>query len=501
MRGHIKKKVVLDGLVISILCFSFISADQKSSEEKESKPNILVIMTDQQSATMLSCTGNKYLKTPNLDKLAENGVRFEKAYVANPVCVPSRFSIQTGLYPSAIEMRHNGSNFNKARNTAIMKNTLGNVFKNAGYDTYYGGKIHLPGDSQGIEAFGYELITRDQRDLLAEEISSFLLTRKKDAKPFLCFASFINPHDICYDAIRYFEPESNLAKNTPKQLDDASNLPINVSEQKFFEDYCPPLPLNFEITDNQPDAIDSLLIKRDFRKRAREQWDEYNWRMHRWKYHRLTERVDSLIGIVLDALEKSIYSKNTIVVFTSDHGDMDAAHRLEHKSFFYEEASRVPFIVAGKNIIKGKVDNEILVNNGVDLLPTLCDLVGIEPPEGLAGKSIKHSLFGKKIKNNKQYVFIENEIGYMVTDGQYKYAIYNIGEINELLIDLKTDPGEMNNLAMNSRYISVKKELRDVLLRDLNNRLKLLIQIYGDAPEDYQELNDILTFIETKFKN
>ena len=206
MRGHIKRKIVLDGLVISILCFSFISADQKSSEEKESKPNILVIMTDQQSATMLSCTGNKYLKTPNLDKLAENGVRFEKAYVANPVCVPSRFSIQTGLYPSAIEMRHNGSNFNKVRNTAIMKNTLGNVFKNAGYDTYYGGKIHLPGDSQGIEAFGYELITRDQRDLLAEEIASFLLTIKKDVKPFLCFASFINPHDICFDSIRYFVP-------------------------------------------------------------------------------------------------------------------------------------------------------------------------------------------------------------------------------------------------------------------------------------------------------
>ncbi len=126
-------------------------------------------MTDQQSATMLSCSGNKYLKTPNLDKLAKSGVRFEKAYAANPVCVPSRFSIQTGLYPSAIEMRHNGSDFNKARNTAIMKNSLGNVFKNAGYDTYYGGKIHLPGGSQGIEAFGYELITLDERDLLARK--------------------------------------------------------------------------------------------------------------------------------------------------------------------------------------------------------------------------------------------------------------------------------------------------------------------------------------------
>ncbi len=227
----------------------------------------------------------------------------------------------------------------------------------------------------------------------------------------------------------------------------------------------------------------------------------YNWRMHRWKYHRLTEYVDSQIGIVLDALEKSVYGKNTIVIFTSDHGDMDAAHRLEHKSFFYEEASRIPFIISGKKIVEGKVDYTTLVNNGVDLLPTLCDLAGIKSPVGLPGKSIAHSLIGKNIENNAQRIYLENEIGYMVTDGRYKYAIYNTGKTNELLIDLKTDPGEMHNLALNSRYISMKTELRDMLFGNLKNRLRMLVTTYGDAPEDYHEMNEILKLIELKSKN
>jgi len=493
--SDMKRKNIIKVLVLCLLYFILIGVNQN---KKEKKPNILFIMTDQQSATMLSCMGNNYLNTPNLDKLAKSGVRFEKAYAANPVCVPSRFSIQTGLYPSAIEMRHNGSDYNKNRNSAIIKNALGNVFKNAGYDTYYGGKIHLPGDSQGIESFGYELITTDQRDLLAEEIASFLINRKESDKPFLCFTSFINPHDICYDAIRYFQPESQLAKRTPLPLDDASIVPSHVSEMEFFEKFCPPLPVNFDITSNQPDAIDSMLIRRSFRWEAREKWDEFNWRMHRWKYHRLTEYVDSQIGIVLDALEKSEFRKNTIVIFTSDHGDMDAAHRLEHKSFFYEEASRIPFIMAGKNIVEGKVDHTTLVNNGVDLLPTLCDLADINPPEGLPGKSITQSLMGKNIENITQHIFIEKEIGYMVTDGRFKYAIYNSGQTNELLIDLKTDPGEMHNLALNSSFQSKKKELRDILYKDLNNRINMLTQIYRGEPRDYHELSKMLALIELK---
>jgi choline-sulfatase len=445
---------------------------------------------------MLSCAGNVYLKTPNLDKLAQQGVRFERAYAANPVCMPSRFSMQTGLYPSAIEVRHNGSSYNKVRNTLIRENALGNLFKNAGYDTYYGGKIHLPGGADGIETFGYELITHDERDQLAVEMANLLRNRKQEQKPFFCFVSFINPHDICYDAIRFFQPESKLAKNTPRELDDVAGIPDNISEQEFWNKVCPPLSANFDVTKNQPEAIDLLLNQRKFRREARDNWGIKNWRLHRWKYHRLTEHVDSQIGQVLKALDDSGLAESTIVVFTSDHGDMDSAHRMEHKTVFYEEASRIPFIFAGPNIIKGKVDTINLVNNGVDLLPTLCDLAGIGIPEGLHGRSLKRILHNENLEIENQYIFVENEIGYLVSDGRYKYAVYNSGERNELLIDLRLDPGEMNNLIGDEDYKSVHQTLKDALLHNIIMRRDKMIRHYGETKSAYRELAEIIGILK-----
>ena len=115
-------------------------------------------------------------------------------------------------------------------------------------------------------------------------------------------------------------------------------------------------------------------------------WSVEQWRLHRWAYCRLTERVDREIGQVLQALREAGLEEKTLVVLTSDHGDMDGSHRLEHKSMFFEEAARVPFIVSLKGVTKpGLVDNQHLVSSGLDLIPTLCDFAGIKPPAGAAG--------------------------------------------------------------------------------------------------------------------
>lgn len=107
-------------------------------------PNILVIVTDQQHAGMMSCKGNPWVKTPNMDHLAATGVRFEKAYCTNPVCIPSRFSMFTGVLPSEIGMESNREEKN-AVSDLILENAMGNIFRRAGYETAYAGKIHLPG--------------------------------------------------------------------------------------------------------------------------------------------------------------------------------------------------------------------------------------------------------------------------------------------------------------------------------------------------------------------
>jgi len=444
----------------------------KSGTKAPEHPNILFIMTDQQSASMMSCTGNKWLKTPALDAIAADGVRFSRAYATNPVCVPSRFSLQTGRYPSEIGMREN-SRFTvpKDQVTGFYTNGLGNVFRNAGYQTYYGGKVHMPATGSNVGILGYELLTKDERDSLASVCADFLLNRKKSDKPFLLFASFINPHDICYHAIRWATPESNLAKRTPWELDEALKLPEGVSEEEFFNEYCPPLPDNHQPMIGELSSVDSLIRLRSFRGIVRDKWTDKDWRMHRWAYMRLTERVDGQIGIVMDALKKSGLAKNTVVIFTADHGDHDASHKLEHKTVLYEEATNIPFIVSYpwmKN--KGMVDNEHLVSNGLSLLPTLCDLAGIEPPPDLEGKSVLPLIQQENDTDWPKYIYLESETGFMIHTGRFKYEIDNTGIKREMLVDLQTDPGEKINMIDNPEYKSTIDSLRNKLFTRLESK-------------------------------
>ncbi|MDP4286225.1 MAG: sulfatase-like hydrolase/transferase [Bacteroidota bacterium] len=446
---------------------------QSTSTLQPKHPNILIIMTDQQSATMLSCAGNKWLHTPALDILASRGVRFEKAYATNPVCLPSRFSIQTGMFPSVIGVRENDRPVDKENEKKLDKiypRSLGNVFRNAGYETYFGGKVHLPMQISNVEPWGYKVITQDEREGLARDASHFLSGRKSGDKPFLLFVSFINPHDICYDAIRFGWPDSGLAKHTPPDLFDALKMPAGVSKNEFFDKYCPPLPANHQPMFGEPYTVDSLIKLRNFREKVRDDWSDEDWRLHRWAYARLMERADFLIGEVLQALDKSGLKDSTIVIFTADHGDNDASHKLEHKTFFYEEAARIPFIVSYPWLNrKGKVDKQHLVSNGLDILPTLCDLAGIEPPQGLAGRSILPLLQERINVNWREHIFMENQLGYLIHTDRYKYELddKNGNKLREVFSDLQVDPGETFNMINDSKYAGIISQLRGELLAHL----------------------------------
>ncbi len=131
--------------------------------EENKKPNILLIITDQQHANMLSCSGNPYLKTKTFDSMAEAGVRFTNAYVTNPVCVPSRISLATGVMAGRFGVFNNGM---KPKIPAqVGANSLGKLMKKAGYDTFYGGKVHMP-QILSLKNAGYDVVSRDERDKL-----------------------------------------------------------------------------------------------------------------------------------------------------------------------------------------------------------------------------------------------------------------------------------------------------------------------------------------------
>lgn len=437
---------------------------RSSGAPGKKRPNILLIITDQQSGTMLSCAGNKWVKTPAMDSIMNKGMRFEKAYATNPVCVPSRFSLMTGFYPSSVGLRKNG---NSEAAKQFVGGALGHVFQKAGYETVYGGKVHLPGVMGQITNCGFRNLTGDQRDELAEACAQFL--KGEHNKAFLLVASFINPHDICYQAIQAHSGSRRNAGQAIKVMHEAERIPDGISREVFFSKHCPPLPNNYEPTDNEPEAISVFLKSRPFKQYVRENWTDEDWRIHRWTYARLTERVDRQIGKVLDALRQAGLEDNTIVVFTSDHGDMDSSHRTEHKSMSYEECARIPLMIQYPPMTKSRyVDSEHLVSNGLDIFPTLCDIAGVVWQKELRGLSLRPLLNpgAPGVPTWRKYLMIESELCRAITDGRYKYSLFDMAGPEEMLCDLHNDPGEMKNLAGLRKHAKVLRRMRTALAEE-----------------------------------
>ncbi len=438
----------------------------------DNRPNILFIITDQQSAGLMSCAGNSCLRTPTMDSLAENGVLFDRAYCTNPVCVPSRFSLMTGLMPGAIGLRGNRPEHIAPVPEDILSNGAGRLLSEAGYCAAYAGKQHLP--KMSAEDLGFERICGDERGGLADAAASYLRERRE--RPFFLVASFINPHDICYMAIRRFageEPAASIVRRAGPELetlDEALRLPAGISEEKFFDEICPPLPGNFEPQEAEPEAVQRLIRNmHPFRLRAREQWTERDWRMHRWAYCRLAEIVDNQIGVLVEEAARPGNGRETLVILTSDHGDMDSSHRLEHKTVLYEEACRVPLIVSGSLISEpGRRDSLHLVSNGLDLLPTILDVAGLKASPGMEGRSLRPLLSGRSTIPWRTFVPLECEIGRAVITHRYKYALYDDGSDREQLYDLVKDPGEMRNDGNNSEYADVLDEHRGLFRQYFN---------------------------------
>ena len=442
--------------------------EKKPSVER---PNIIFITTDQQSASMMSCAGNTWLKTPAMDYMARNGVRFTRAYCTDPVCSPARVSWMTGRFAGAFKddkgmpvIENDGSMRIREIPEEVRQTTLAAFLMKAGYELIYGGKQHLP-PPLAADSLGFRVITNNDRDgLVALAIKEI---RARHEKPYYMQVSLINPHDICYMAIRYFASSSEekaIIENGRIEcatLDKALQKPSGVSDDEFFAKYCPPLPPNFEPQVGEPEAIKSLLIRRPFRENAREKFSENDWRMHRWAYCRLTESVDNQIQAILDAIKETGQENNTLIIFSSDHGDMDAAHRMEHKTALYEESANIPFVVMWKGHIPGgKVDSTHLVSNGIDLLPTVCDYAGIQGTADPRGRSLRPLLEGKG-STWRETLGVESEIGRMVVSkDKLKYIKYDAVGIEEQLLDLNRDPYEKTQFANDPGYQEILGNLR-----------------------------------------
>jgi arylsulfatase A-like enzyme len=267
--------------------------------------------------------------------------------------------------------------------------------------------------------------------------------------PFFLVASFDNPHNIC---------EWRRQQNVPWG---------EIGEPPRVED-CPMVPANFAIPPFEPEAI-RIIAEANPRIYPGQRYSDEQWRRYRWAYNRLVERVDAQVGEILDGLEAAGLADNTVVIFSSDHGDGQGAHHLVQKSFLYEEAVRVPMIVSMPGMAQpGRVDDR-LVSNGLDIYATVCDLAGVESPEGAEGLSLRPILEGEDDADWRDYVVVETNWeghrcdGRTVRTDRFKYTTYTWGAYREQLIDLEADPGEMVNLAVYTKYRDELQRHRDLL--------------------------------------
>ncbi len=431
-----------------------------SKTTESDRPNILMLMTDQQFADVMSCVmGNTYIHTPHMDSLAENGVRFTRAYSPNPLCVPMRTSMITRLHSHQTRVQTNGDmDTFKADDKLFM----GGIFKQAGYETAYFGKWHIPVKPERKDVHGFETFVGNAH---LDPVPAAAFLKQMHNKPFLAVASFNSPHEICEWARKEDLPGGPIG--TPPEIDER-----------------PPMRANSEPPQNETDIISHM-------REAFQSWEiggrlafpvgdytEDDWRRHIWGYYRLIERADRFIGVLMNALRESGEEENTVVVFVSDHGDCHGAHRWNQKTVFYEESTRVPLIISQKGATR-KSTSDLLVNVGTDIIPTLCAFAGINHPEGLPGLSMKEPALGRMPSWTREYVVSQNHMiqcatvngkhltphGRMVRSDHYKYCLYSEGERRESLVDMKSDPGEMVNQAGNPDFANALKQHREFLYK------------------------------------
>ncbi len=390
------------------------------------KPNIVFVHVDQMHHKAISAYGCKYVRTPNIDKIAAEGYSFMESYSAMPQCCPARASWFTGRMSKEHSVVVNGYPMDPK------VPDLGQWLRREGYETVHTGKWHVSGRNV---AQSFKILHRGSGhgelgdSTIARSAVAYMNNRSGD-KPFFLSIGFLNPHDCCF----------------PASIDGG---PGKYTFAPKIKDKLPPLPENFNY---------------DYKNSGMSQtrkWSLMDWRYYIYSYYRMCEMVDAEVGRVYDAVRNGPDSDNTLFILTCDHGDGLGFHAKVSKGYLEEEASRVPAIVSWPGKVKqGVRDTQHLVS-GVDVAATICDYAGAPPmPKMTIAKSWRHLLESKDTAW-RDYVVCETSIGSLsacVRDLQFKSIIY---PNRTRLYDIKNDPLEMKDLAGDQEYAAVKKRHRE----------------------------------------
>ncbi len=433
---------------------------------------IILIMTDTQRTDMVSCYKDIGIKTPCIDKIAKDGMRFTKAYTTQPVCGPARSAIFTGLFP------HSNGVF--ANSIALAQNvkTIGQRLKDNGIHTAYVGKWHLDGSDYfglGRSPDGWdENYWYDMRNYL-EELSpeDRVKSRKKSSMD----------GDGIKREFTYANRCSNKAIDFIKNHSDTDYMLVISYDEPHGPSLCPK-PYSSMYKDFAIPKYENLKDTLDDKPRHQQVWagerrflDKENITVNNRYLFGCNSFVDSEIGRVMEVIDK--YADDALIIYTSDHGVMLDSHCLTQKGpAAYEEISHIPLIIRCNGFIKPNTIYEKPVSH-IDIVPTILEYAKRDIPKALEGKSLIPSFKGEEVNKEVFIEFGRYEVDHdgfggfqplrAVYDGKYKLVI-NLLSSDELY-DLEKDPGEMINLIDSKEHVDIRNYLHDKIL-DFQNKTR-----------------------------
>ena len=432
-------------------------------------------MSDDHASHAMSCYGSKINETPNLDRIAKNGMRFSNCFVNNSICTPSRAAILTGKYSHlngvTVFNRFDGS-----------QPHVGKMLQQAGYQTAMIGKWHLFSDPTGfdywnvlpgqgryynpvmIEMGKTNTIKGYVTDIITD-LSIDFLKRRDPKKPFMLFCHHKAPHREWTPGPKHTNLYENMDIPEPVTFNDNYATRSRAASEAAMR-----IDRNLRKTDvkqSPPSGLSGAVLK--------------HWYYERYikDYLRCVASVDENVGRLLDYLDESGLAKNTVVIYTSDQGFFLGDHGWYDKRFMYEESLRMPFVISFPGMIKaGSVNDSMILN--VDFAPTLLELAGAKVPPDMQGRSIAPLLRGKTPSNWRTSMYYRYyhypqhhrvQPHYGVRTERHKLIYFNRLDEWELY-DLKKDPYETNNIySLNSsaglvkrlkaEMFRLKKELKD----------------------------------------
>ncbi len=455
---------------------------------RETRPNILFIMSDDHAYQAMSCYGSVVNKTPNLDRIAEQGMRFDRCFVTNSICGPSRAVILTGKYSHLNGFRTNGDSFDGSQQT------VAKLLQGAGYQTAVIGKWHLKSEPTGFDYwhvligqgpyYNPKMRTTDgpvkhtgyTTDIITDEALAWLKQKRDADKPFFLMYQHKAPHRNWQPGPEHLTKYDDVTIPEPATLfDDYSGrgTPAHTQEmtvaRHLNENDLKLKPQN-GFTEEQTRRWNEVYGPKNeqFRAANLTGTDLIRWKFQRYAkdYLRCIASVDDNVGRVLDYLQESGLAENTVVFYTSDQGWYLGEHGWYDKRWMYEESFRTPLLIQWPGKTKpGSVNREMVMN--LDFAQTFLDIAGVPQPADMQGASLAPILAGETPADWRKEVYyhyyefpgahsVRRHFG-IRTDRYKLIRFYNVDEWE--LFDLEKDPHELRSVYDDAMYRQIRGNL------------------------------------------